>query len=68
MQIQMPFTFWDVLASMAQAFATFWNASSPGLRFLVCMLLVVGIFVGPQRETSPRRVHRRRRYRNWWDD
>lgn len=68
MEIQMPFTFWDIFAAMAQAFSAFWTASSPGLRFLICLLIVAGLLVGPQRETSPGRVRRRRRYRNRWDD
>lgn len=64
----MPFTFWDVLAAMIQALSAFWAASSPGLRLLICVLIVVGLFMGPQRETSPGRVRGRRRYRNRWDD
>jgi hypothetical protein len=68
MEIQIPFTFWDVLAAMVQAFSAFWAASSPGLRFLICLLIVVGLFVGPQRETSLGHFRRRRRYRNRWDD
>lgn len=64
----MPFTLWDILAATAQAFSTMWSATSPGLRFLICLLIVVGLFVRPQRETSPGRVRRRRRYRNRWDD
>lgn len=68
MDIQMPFTFWDVLAATAQASSALWDASSPGLRFLICLLILVGLFVGPQRETSPGRVRRRRRHRSRWDD
>jgi hypothetical protein len=68
MEFQMPFTFWDVLAAMAQAFSALWAASSPGMRFLICVLIVVGLFMGPQCEASPGRDHRRRRYRNRWND
>ncbi len=64
----MPFTFWDIIAATVHALSAFWDASPPDLRFIICLLIVIGIFVSPQRETSPSRIRRRRRYRNWWDD
>jgi hypothetical protein len=65
--IQLPFTVWDFVAAVAQALSTFWAASPWGLRIIICVLVVFRLWAGPQPETNPRR-HRRRRYRNRWDD
>lgn len=68
MQIEMPLTFWDVLAAMAHGVSTLWYASSPGLRIVFCLLLVASVLEGPRQETSPSHARTRSRHRNRWDD
>jgi hypothetical protein len=73
MQIQLPFSPWDILAAGVSQFASLasgvWANLTPGLRLVVVLMLIAAILLPPAKSTAyaGRRRYRRRHRRNCYD-